>query len=124
VFTSEKLTTDVETGMGAAILGAYDLDGDGKNELLLEGGGKGAGERAAIAKLVEFQKDTLETVEDLGEVYSDPCELALHDQPLTARVFYYLPPPKGQKARFTVEVYRAPCPVNGKDPQWTRAVSR
>ncbi len=122
VFTGGKIAANVETPMGTAILGAYDLNRDGKNELLLEadGGGRGSTERIKTAKLVEFDKDRLAPVEEFGEVYADACSGSLSTKSLTARTVYYLPPPAGQKARFSVEVYRSPCPAKGHKPQWIR----
>jgi hypothetical protein len=122
VFTGGKIAANVETPIGTAILGAYDLNRDGKNELLLErdGGGRGSAERIRIAKLVEFDKDRLAPVEEFGEVYADACSSSLSTKSLTARTVYYLPPPAGQKARFSVEVYRSPCPAKGRKPEWRR----
>ena len=122
VFSGDKLAANVATPIGMSILGAYDLNRDGKNELLLEadGGGRGAAERIKLARLVEFDKDKLAPVEEFGEVYDDACAGSLSSKSITARTIYYLPPPAGQKARFSVELYRSPCPAPGQKTQWTR----
>jgi hypothetical protein len=103
---------------GATIIDSYDLNGDGKKELLLQevAGGPG-GRQTKIARLVEFDKGKLVTVEDFGQVYDDACA---GGGSLSASTIYYLPPPAGQKARFTIELYRAPCPPKNQQPQWTR----
>jgi hypothetical protein len=104
---------------GATIIDSYDLNGDGKKELLLqEVAGGPRGRQTKIARLVEFDKGKLVTVEDFGQVYDDAC--AGGDGSLSASTIYYLPPPAGQKTRFTVELYRAPCGAKGQQPKWTR----
>ena len=120
VFSAGTLTTNVEAPMGAGILRSYDLNGDGKNEVLLQDGHTGQGELIDIAKLVEFDKDKLVIVEDFGQIYDDTCDTDLPSKSIGASVVYHLPPPAGQKARFTVELYRAPCPAKGDPPQWSR----
>jgi len=60
------------------------------------------------------------TVEDFGQIYDDTCDTDVASKSISASVVYYLPPPAGQKPRFTVEPYRAPCPAKGHEPQWTR----
>jgi hypothetical protein len=120
VFSAGTLTANAEAPLGAEILRAYDLNGDGKNELLLRDGHTGRGELIEVAKLVEFDKDKLVVVEDFGQIYDDTCDTDLPSKSIRASVVYYLPPPEGQKPRFTVELYRAPCPQKGQTPQWTR----
>lgn len=124
IFTAGEVTANVQLPFGDAILGTYDLDGNGKHELLLEGGQAGPGGLIQTASLVEFDKDKLVTVEDLGQVYDDACGTTQPSKSVTARVVYYLPPPAGMKPRFTVELYRAPCPVSGQAMNWTRATDR
>jgi hypothetical protein len=119
-FTAGALTAKVETLMGTGNLRTYDLNGDGKHELLLQGGHTGRGEWIETARLVEFDKDKLATVEDFGQIYDDTCDTDVASKSISASVVYYLPPPAGQKPRFTVELYRAPCPAKGQPPQWTR----
>lgn len=118
VFTAGALTGNVEAPLGTEHLRAYDLNGDGKSELLLQGGHTGRGEWIEVARLVEFDKDTLMTVEDFGQIYDDTCDTDVASKSISASVMYYLPPPAGQKPRFTVELYRAPCPAKGRQPQW------
>jgi hypothetical protein len=118
VFTAGALTGNVEAPMGTEHLRTYDLNGDGKSELLLQGGHTGRGEWIEVARLVEFDKDKLMTVEDFGQIYDDTCDTDVASKSISASVVYYLPPPAGQKPRFTVELYRAPCPAKGRQPQW------
>ncbi len=120
VFTSGTLTANLEAPPGAGILRTYDLNVDGKNELLLQGGHTGRGEWIEGARLVEFDKDRLATVEDFGQIYDDTCDTDVASKSISASVVYYLPPPADQKPRFTLELYRAPCPAKGQEPQWTR----
>lgn len=108
----------VEPSTGAIVAGTYDLDGDGKNELLLESSSINQGRQLKSARLVQHEKDKLVTVEDFGQVYDNSC--GGRDGSMSASTIYYLPPPAGQKPRFTVELYRAPCPAPAQQPQWTR----
>ena len=124
VFTGGTLTANVEAPIGQTILGVYDLNGDRKHELLLEDGGSGPGEIIKVAKLLEFDKDKLATVEDLGQIYDNACATSAGTPSLRASLVYYFPPPAGQKPRFTVELYRAPCPAAGEKPQWTRVAGQ
>jgi hypothetical protein len=111
-----------KSASGADILATYDLDGDGKNELLLESVADSPGRQIKSARLATYDKDKLITVEDFGQVYDSSC--GAPDGSLSASTIYYLPPPSGQKPRFTVELYRAPCPTDGKQPQWTQVNPR
>jgi hypothetical protein len=120
VFTAGTLTANVEARLGTENLRVYDLNGDGKSELLLQGGHAGRGEWIEVARLVEFDKDKLAIVEDFGQIYDDTCDTDVAAKSISASVVYYLPPPAGQKPRFTVELYRAPCPAKSHEPQWTR----
>jgi hypothetical protein len=120
VFTSGSLAANVEAPLGAVNLRVYDLNADGKSELLLQGGHTGQGEWIEVARLVEFDKDKLATIEDFGQIYDDTCDTEVASKSISASVVYYLPPPAGQKPRFTVELYRAPCPAKGQPAQWTR----
>jgi hypothetical protein len=121
VFTAGTLAANAEA-QGTSILGAYDLDGDRKDELLLEDDPEGG--RTKAARLVEFHKDKLVTVEDFGQIYRRTCATDVQSRSISASALYYLPPPAGQKPRFTVEVYRAGCPQNGAKPQWARATGQ
>ncbi len=104
---------------GTTFIGSYDLNGDKKQKYLLQALTIGtAGRQIKTARLVEFDKQNLVTAEDFGEVYDDACTPT--GGSLSARVIYFLPPPAGQKARFIVELYDAPCPAKGQPPQWTR----
>lgn len=120
VFTAGALTANVEAPLGSGNLRTYDLNGDGKSELLLQGGHTGRGEWIEVARLVEFDKDKLATVEDFGQIYDDTCDTDVASKSISASVVYYLPPPAGQKPRFTVELFRAVCPAKDQQPQWTR----
>jgi len=103
------------------IAGAYDLDGDGKQELLLGAGGSGPERQIKTARLVEFDKDKLVTVEDFGQTYDNFCAVNAVANSLRASLVYYFPPPAGQKPKFIVELYRAQCPLAGEKPHWERS---
>jgi hypothetical protein len=121
VFTAGRLTANVEVPGVNAVLGTYDLDGDGKSELLLGRSQASPGQRTRSATVVEFDKDKVSTVESFGQIYDDTCAANLPSKSISASVVYYFPPPAGQKPRFAVELYRAPCPAKDQQPQWTRA---
>lgn len=124
VFTAGAFTAKADVTWSDAILGTFDLNADHKNELLLGGGRVDQGQVIRIAKLVVFDKDRLATVEDFGQIYDDTCGTTLAAKSMTASVVYDLPPPPNQKPRFTVELYRAECPVQGRPPRWERVSGR
>jgi hypothetical protein len=119
---ANRQASNLEPSTGATIVGTYDLDGDGRNELLLEFISPGPGRQIKSARLVQYDKGQLITLEDFGQVYDNSCGAGEGTQ--TARTIYYLPSPRGQKPRFIVELYRAPCSPQGQQPQWTRVTGR
>jgi hypothetical protein len=121
VFATGTLAANVEAPRANAIAGAYDLDGDGKQELLLGAGGSGPERQIKTARLVEFDKDKLVTVEDFGQTYDNFCAVNAVANSLRASLVYYFPPPAGQKPKFIVELYRAQCPLAGEKPHWERS---
>ncbi len=135
VFSGNQMVASAET-RSDTILKAFDLNGDGVNELLLAGGWAHGGEITTNATLVRFDKKALVTIENFGAVYHDVCGLfsprsSERRKAMTANgippvaeavVISYLPQSNRQTPHLFAERYRAPCPANPTDkPNWQRA---
>lgn len=134
VFSGDKLQAASDTNFHT-ILKTYDLNGDDKNEILLGVETTKNGVINREASLVNFEKNTLHSVEDFGIVYHDPCAaLAPADEAkrkqstaggrspfAEAVVIWYLPRPGNQMPSFTAVRYHAPCPATPGAPLtgWT-----
>jgi hypothetical protein len=95
----------------------FDLNRDGKNELLLAGW-DGAN---TTARLVQFDNTNLATVENFGIVSREGCRAqAQTARIMDAVVLSYLPRPNPQMPSFTAERFRAECPAAGQPPRWTQ----
>ncbi|MGH9524464.1 MAG: hypothetical protein ACRD3E_18230 [Terriglobales bacterium] len=139
VFSGSKLQAASDTSFNT-ILKTYDLNGDDKNEMLLGVETTKDGVTDREASLVDFEKNTLHTVEDFGTVYHDPCALfrnadartkqeliAGGRQPMVETVVvWYLPRPGNQMPSFTAVRYHAPCPATPGTPPtgWTQLGER
>ncbi len=131
VFSEDKLIAVAEVPE-LVLLKSYDLNGDGINELLLSGGVARVGEVRSSARLVQFDKAELKTVEDFGTVYDNACGMfagagerrrELHnggvDPIIDAVLIAYLPRPGNQMPSFTAQRFRADCPGENRPPRWT-----
>ena len=73
VFEGDTVVAQANTWGGSAIQDVLDLDGDGKEEILLSSGFTNMGETIESVKLVRFDGTDLVTVKDFGKVYEDEC---------------------------------------------------
>ena len=131
VLSEGKLQAASDTNFNT-ILKTYDLNGDDKNEMLLGVETKKDGVTNREASLVNFEKNTLHSVEDFGIVYHNPCapdeatrkQLIAGGHTLLAEavVIWYLPRPGNQMPSFTAVRYQAPCPATAGMPitAWTQ----
>lgn len=126
VFSSGKLQVQSDTAF-SSILNMFDLNHDDQNELLMSVANIRDGVTDREAALVNYEKNSLHTVEDFGTVYHDSCGVAATaadggSRHVDAVAVYYLPRPEHQLPSFTVERYRAACPTTPGAPPtgWTR----
>jgi len=111
-----KLVAKVKSRDFNFIAANADTDGDGVAELLLEGSFLNMGTLGSSARLVSLKSGRLRAVKDFEGVYENPCEGGGDSPQVTAAVINYAPAGEGNTPRFTVALYRAPCPAGGGDP--------
>jgi hypothetical protein len=95
------------------IIGTSDMNGDGVNELLLEGSFFNMGTLGSSARLVELKDKRLKIIKDFDSVYENPCEGDATER-VKAVLITYRPSGKGSPPEFNVARYSAPCPSNGQ----------
>jgi hypothetical protein len=95
------------------IIGTSDVNGDGVNELLLEGSFFNMGTLGSSARLVELKDKRLKIIKDFDGVYENPCE-GDPSEHVNAVLITYRPSGKGSTPEFNVARYSAPCPSNGQ----------
>jgi hypothetical protein len=116
VWADGKAAANVETP-DSTILKTYDLNGDGENELLLADWSARNNSTAVLARLAQFDQNSLPAVENFGIVYDNTCASA-SDPAMDAVVLWYLPRPGQKMPSFTAQRFRAHCPAQGQPPQW------
>jgi hypothetical protein len=100
-----------------------DLDGDGIQELLLEGGGTGTGVTETNARLVKLTQGRIQVLKDFHEVAVDSCASGRPEDSITASVILYRSKGHGVLPDFQALPYTAKCPPEGEKPRF-RATSR
>lgn len=115
VFSGKKLVAAAQAAGWNFILTAADVDGDGVDELLVDGSFMTFGVLMTSARLVRLKDDDLETVHDFGGVYEGGC--AGPTNGVLAAVLRYDPPAKGDTPAFRADVWGAPCGPEGADPK-------
>lgn len=73
VVQGDAVIARAEVAGSEAVSRVVDLDGDGKDELLVTGGSTGQGVMVSTATLSRFEGQRLATVSAFGEVHSDNC---------------------------------------------------
>lgn len=99
------------------IVATSDTDGDGVNELLLEGGFFNMGTLGSSARLVELKSKELRSIKTFESVYENPCD-GDPDSHITAAAITYGAGGDGQPPAFKAAFYRAPCPARGGEPSF------
>ena len=90
-----------------------DLDGDGLQEMLLEGGGTGTGITETNARLVSLSQGRLQVLKDFHEVSVDSCAGGGPKDSILAAVITYQPKGAGVLPEFKAVPYEAKCPADG-----------
>jgi hypothetical protein len=73
VLQGDALVAKALVDGGSSLGGVFDLDGDGRNELLLTTGYTGQGYTTVSAKLVQFEGGNLIDIKTFGQVMLDGC---------------------------------------------------
>ena len=90
-----------------------DLDGDGIQELLIEGGGTGAGGSETNARLISLSHGRFQVLKDFHEVVVDSCSQGRSEDEILAAVIIYRSKGPGVLPEFQTVNYEAKCPAEG-----------
>jgi hypothetical protein len=115
VGASDQIVAKFKTSDFNFIIAKSDTDGDGVNELLLEGSFFNMGTLGSSARLVELKSKQLRLIETFEGVYENSCDADRASQ-ITAAAISYAPVGDGKPPTFQVAFYRAPCPARGGEP--------
>ena len=110
-----QLVAKFKTADFNLIIMTRDTDGDGCDELLLEGSFFNMGTLDSSVRLVELKSKQLRLIETFGGVYENPCE-GDPDSHITAAAITYGAAGDSRPLTFKVSYYRAPCPARGVSP--------
>lgn len=99
------------------IVATNDTDGDGVDELLLEGSFFNMGTLGSSARLVELKSKQLREIKTFEGVYENPCE-GDPGSHIAAAAINYAVGGGNQPPTFKVSFYRAPCPTRGGEPSF------
>lgn len=115
IFAGQELIADVDVDFKSSIVRKTDLNGDGRNELLMTGGDMNQGVVIEIAALVDFQNGRVRVVEDLGTVLEDSCASGIPGSSARASIVSIVDVVPGKIPRLKVDNYEAGC---GKVRRW------
>jgi hypothetical protein len=121
IFSGETYVADFPVPNLSLILGTFDLNRDGVNELLLGYYYMQMGQAMEWAKLVQVSQGQLRTIKDFGTTYVSFCEAGLapdNNPGVAAAVIYYAPAQNAQMPDLRVDNYKASCAPEGATPQW------
>ena len=117
VFTGQTLVVNVDVGDHLGILGTYDLNKDGVNELLLTGAYMQSGYLSEWAALVSVVDAKLRYLKKFETVRNDDCGSMETKPNVTAAVIYYTAGTNNTETQFRVDNYQARCAEDGESPK-------
>src|SRR5258708_2137447 len=106
IFENQKLVANVDADQHSEILQVFDLDQDGINELLLDGGFMNQGISVEHSILVDFQEGKLRVVHDFGQTSYDSCPSGQKKSSSGALAIFYTTLVKGQMPEFRTDADR------------------
>ena len=115
IFARDRVVAVVQATGSNFIVNVQDVDGDGVDELLLDGSLLTFGVLMTSARLLHLSGRELKTMHDFGGVYEGGCGNG-HSMGNRAGVLRDAPPGKDGKPAFRVDVYGAPCRPDGTNP--------
>ncbi|HEX8920599.1 MAG TPA: hypothetical protein VF766_03930, partial [Pyrinomonadaceae bacterium] len=121
IFSGETYVADFPVPNLSLILGTFDLNRDGVNELLLGYYYMQMGQAMEWAKLAQVSQGQLRTIKDFGTTYVSFCEAGLspdNNPGVAASVIFYAPATGAQMPDMRVDNYKAACAPEGSTPQW------
>jgi hypothetical protein len=115
ILSGDRVVAAVPAPGSNAIVNAPDVDGDGVDELLLDGSVQTFGVLVTTARLVRLSGKELKTVHDFGGVYEGGC---VNGQSfgIRAGVLHAAPPGRDGKRAFRIDVFGASCRPDGRQP--------
>lgn len=113
-----RLVAKISTSDHNFIVGHTDVNSDGINELLLEGGFYNMGTLLNWVELVELTGGRLHVIKDFGKISENPCD-GDNEKDAIAGVISYAPTAGQAWPDFKVDFYKAHCPPENQklDPQ-------
>lgn len=106
VFEDNRLVTSLDVNDHGSIVGVYDVNSDGVNELLVEGGWMGQGYYGGWSSLVEVSNRRLRVLGKFG-AFDDSCGAVGKHGKVEAAVIYYSRGTSVGAPEFRVDTYRA-----------------
>ncbi|HKR61442.1 MAG TPA: hypothetical protein VJS64_17275 [Pyrinomonadaceae bacterium] len=115
IFAGNKLVLNADVDFKSGILKKTDLDMNGVDELLLQGGDMNQGILIELAALYEVRNRKLVAIQDFQKVLEDSCASLARDSGIEASVIFLGPARVGQMPPLQVENYRSGC---GRTKRW------
>lgn len=108
VLRSGKVVDRISISGSSSIDRVVDVDGDGRDELILGGGFTGQGETVEMVRLVRLGSGSLWTIRSFGQVLDDDCGSLLAHKQVKYSLIWVTHTPEGAP-RFRVEKKVRPC---------------
>ncbi|HXD30838.1 MAG TPA: hypothetical protein VN643_06970 [Pyrinomonadaceae bacterium] len=115
IFSGQQLVANVDVDFKNTIVRKTDLNGDGRDELLMSVGDMHQGVVDEVAGLLEFPNGRLRVIQDLGAVLEDACPSEMKGSTATAAVVSVATAAPGKMPRLRVDRYEGGC---GKNRRW------
>lgn len=109
VFTGDTLVLNIDIQDHTSILGTYDLNRDGVNELLVTGSYAQSGEVGTWAMLFDVSGGRLHVHKKIESASGDDCASMSNTPSSRAAVVYYTRSAGGAMPEFRVDNYQAKC---------------
>ena len=115
IFTGQQLSLNVDVQDHTAILGTYDMNGDGVHELLVTGGYAQSGLITEWGALVSVKDGRLRFDRRLETVRESTCASMDPKPSVTAALIYYTHGAVGKSPEIRVDNYQAKCTENDSE---------
>ncbi|MCM3901883.1 MAG: hypothetical protein ND866_09275 [Pyrinomonadaceae bacterium] len=109
IFAGQQLIADVDVDFKNTIVRKTDLNGDGRDELLMTSGFMNQGILVEMAALLDFQNGRHRVIEDIGTVTEDSCASGIPGSSAKASVVSIVDGVPGEMPRLRIDNYEASC---------------
>jgi serine/threonine protein kinase len=117
VFSEDRLLVNVDIQDHTSIIGTYDLNGDGINELLLTGGYAQSGYIGEWGAIISVKDSRLHFDKKLESVWDSTCASMATKPSVTAAVIYYTRGAGDTPPEIRVDNYQAKCVEDEEAPK-------